>query len=264
MKSKALDAMPALWKLLILSAILLSASNANAFTSLSPAAGNQVRVNHLIWFQQPMSDPKNEPSREPIREATNDRMNDQTTHEMNKQTEVSLQQLGTHANVSQQSVPANSEGVKVASKTAHQLLTSYYAMNNLWQCQLFVDNVLIDSWQCQMEIDKVKSMKTVIVEFKANLDFSDIWSQIFVHFEADSNFSRYLSATLQQLSKMCSAFQMVATEHKPICNSNSSTFRFIVGFKQQHKLRLLATNSLLLHTSIKNPKHPFTSANIAE
>ncbi len=33
-------------------------------------------------------------------------------------------------------------------------------MNNLWQCQLFVDAVSIDLWQCQMEIDRVKSMKT--------------------------------------------------------------------------------------------------------
>jgi hypothetical protein len=31
-------------------------------TSLSPVAENQVRVNHLIRFQQPMSDPTNEPS----------------------------------------------------------------------------------------------------------------------------------------------------------------------------------------------------------
>jgi hypothetical protein len=108
-----------------------------------------------------MSDPTNEPSCKPIREPINDQMNDQTTHEMNEQIEVPLQQSGTHANVSQQLVPAaNSEGAKVASKTAHQLPTSSHSMNNLWQCQSFVDNVLIDWWQCQMEINKVKSMKT--------------------------------------------------------------------------------------------------------
>jgi len=160
MKSKALNAMTAHSKFLILLAIFLSASYAHAFTSLSPV-GNQVRVNHLIQFQQPMRDPTNEPSREPIREPTNDRINDQTTHEMNEQTEVPLQQSGTHANVSQQLVPAaNSEGAKVASKTAHQLPTSSHSTNNLWQYQSFVDNVSIDSWQCRMEIDKVKSMKT--------------------------------------------------------------------------------------------------------
>ena len=232
--------MPALSKFLILLAIFLSASYAHAFTSLSPV-GNQVRVNHLIQFQQPMRDPTNEPSREPIREPTNDRMNDQTIHEMNEQAEVPLQQSGTHANVSRQLVPAaNSEGAQVASKTAHQLPTSSHSMNNLWQCQSFVDNVSIDSWQCQMEINKVKSMKTVIVGFKADSDFSDIRSQIFLHFEADSTFSRSLSATLQQLNKMCSTFRMVACEHQCLkfdpfvscwdlhqCNGTCNAFRMI-------------------------------------
>jgi hypothetical protein len=88
-------------------------------------------------------------------------MNDQTTHEMNEQTEVPLQQSGTCANVSQQLVPAAaSEGATLATKTAHQLTTCSHSMNNLWQCQSFVDAVLIDSWQYQMEINKVKSMKT--------------------------------------------------------------------------------------------------------
>jgi hypothetical protein len=81
-------------------------------------------------------------------------MNDQTTHKMNEQTEVPLQQLGTHANGSQQLVPAvDSEEATFASKTAHQLPTSSHSMSNLWKCQLFIDNVSIDSWQCQMEIN---------------------------------------------------------------------------------------------------------------
>jgi hypothetical protein len=61
-------------------AIFLSGSYAHAFTSLSPVAGNQARVNHLIRFEELMSNPTNEPSREPICEPTNDQMiNDQTT-----------------------------------------------------------------------------------------------------------------------------------------------------------------------------------------
>jgi hypothetical protein len=70
MKKKRLKAMAALLKFLVLLASFHSGSYAHAFTSLSPVAGNQVRVNHLIRFQQPMSNPKNEPSREPIREPT--------------------------------------------------------------------------------------------------------------------------------------------------------------------------------------------------
>ena len=67
MNSKGLNAMPALSKFLVLLALVLSASHANAFTSLSWVAGNQVRINHLTRLQQPMSDPTNEPSREPKR-----------------------------------------------------------------------------------------------------------------------------------------------------------------------------------------------------
>ena len=66
MKRKRLNAMLALMKFLVLLAIFLSASNSNAFTSLSLVAENQVWANHLIRFQQSMSDPTNEPSREPI------------------------------------------------------------------------------------------------------------------------------------------------------------------------------------------------------
>jgi hypothetical protein len=95
------------------------------------------------------------------------------------------------------------------------------------------------------------SIFQLIVGFKADSDFSDIRSQIFVHFEADSNFSRYLSATLQQLNKMCSAFQMMAAEHKPIHKSNSSTFRFIVGFKQQHKLISASRHQQLIVVYVK-------------
>jgi hypothetical protein len=80
----------------------------------------------------------------------------------------------------------------------------------------------------------------LIVGFKADSDFSDIRSQIFLHFKADSTFSRSLSATLQQLNKMCSTFQMVACEHQcpkfdPFvscwdlhqCNGTCNAFRMI-------------------------------------
>jgi hypothetical protein len=43
-----MNAMPALVKFFVLLPIFLLASNANAFTSLSPVAGSQVQENHLI------------------------------------------------------------------------------------------------------------------------------------------------------------------------------------------------------------------------
>ena len=67
MNSNGLNAMPALSKFLVLLALILSASHANAFTSLSWVAGNQVQINHLTRLQQPMSDPTNEPIREPTK-----------------------------------------------------------------------------------------------------------------------------------------------------------------------------------------------------
>jgi hypothetical protein len=59
--------MTALSNFLVLLAIFLSVSYANAFTCLSPDAENQVWFSHLIQLQQPMSDPKNKPSCKPTK-----------------------------------------------------------------------------------------------------------------------------------------------------------------------------------------------------
>jgi hypothetical protein len=65
LKTKRVEAMPALSKFLVLLAIFLLARHANAFTCLSPIARNQVQGNHFIQFEEPMSNPTNEPIREP-------------------------------------------------------------------------------------------------------------------------------------------------------------------------------------------------------
>jgi hypothetical protein len=70
MIGKGLNAMPALSKFLVLLALVLSASHANVFASLSSVAGNQIQINHLTQLQQPISNPTNEPSRKPICEPT--------------------------------------------------------------------------------------------------------------------------------------------------------------------------------------------------
>jgi hypothetical protein len=70
--------MTALSKFLVLLAIFLWEGYANALTSLSLVAGNQVRVIHLIQLQQTISNQTNEPSCEPICKPTND----QTTNEV--------------------------------------------------------------------------------------------------------------------------------------------------------------------------------------
>jgi hypothetical protein len=70
MKRKGMNAMPALLKFLVLLALILLASHANAFTSLRLVAGSQVWINHLTQLQQQMSNPMSEPSHKPIREPT--------------------------------------------------------------------------------------------------------------------------------------------------------------------------------------------------
>ncbi len=70
MNSKGMNEMPALLKFLVLLALVLLASHANAFTSLSLVTENQVQINHLTQLQQPMSDPTNEPSCKPNCEPT--------------------------------------------------------------------------------------------------------------------------------------------------------------------------------------------------
>jgi hypothetical protein len=69
--------MAALLKFLVLLAIFLLASKANAFKSLGPVAGGQVREIHLIQLQQSMSNTTNEPSCKPIRKLTNDQTTNQ-------------------------------------------------------------------------------------------------------------------------------------------------------------------------------------------
>ena len=45
--------------LILLLAIFLLTSHTNSFFSLSPVAGDQVRVNNVIWFEESMSKQKN-------------------------------------------------------------------------------------------------------------------------------------------------------------------------------------------------------------
>jgi hypothetical protein len=68
--------MTALSKFLVLLALFLLASHANAFTSLSSAARTQVRINHVIQLDEPMSKPKKIPTRESMCKPTNDQIND--------------------------------------------------------------------------------------------------------------------------------------------------------------------------------------------
>jgi hypothetical protein len=102
-----MNAMPALSKFLVLWALVLSASHANAFTSLSSVAGKHVWINHLTQLQQAMSNSTNEPSREPISEPTK-RM-DLNAVLPNNLTQLNNAVLSNHSN--QQESLANQPGI---------------------------------------------------------------------------------------------------------------------------------------------------------
>jgi hypothetical protein len=55
---------------LVLIAIFLLASHANAFTSMSPVARNQIQEKNWFQFEEPMNDPTNEPSCKPTCQST--------------------------------------------------------------------------------------------------------------------------------------------------------------------------------------------------
>ena len=165
------NAMTAHSKFLILLAIFLIVSNANAFTSLSPVAGHQVQVNNSIRFQQPMSNPTNEPSREPIREPTNDRKNSepivsysQIKRDKSTPTFRLVVALVSNNNALSFYDKSSSKFQLVVASVANEcskgssMKTAQRAICS--KCKSFQDNVSIDSWQCRMEIDKVISMKT--------------------------------------------------------------------------------------------------------
>jgi len=159
MKSKALHAMPALSKFLILLAMFLSASYAHAFTSLSPFAVNQARVNHLIWCEESMSDPTNEPSCEPIREPTNDRKKSEPivsySHIKRDQSTPTFQlvvaSVSNNNALSFNDKSSSKYQLVVASvenecSKGSSMKSAQCAIGS--KCKSFQDNVSIDSWQC--------------------------------------------------------------------------------------------------------------------
>ena len=160
--------MPALPKFMVPLAIFVSASNANAFTSLSLFFGNQVWVNHLIRFLQPISDPTNEPSLEPIREPTNDRKKSEpivSYSHIKRDKSTPTFHLVVASVLNNKALSFNDKSSSkfqlVVASVANECSkgsskkTAQCTMNNLRQSRSFIDNVSIDSRQCPMKIDEV-------------------------------------------------------------------------------------------------------------
>jgi hypothetical protein len=97
----------------------------------------------------------------------------------------------------------------------HDSSNTKYLTNKLWQCQTFINNVLIDSWQCQMEIDDVKSH---LIKWQCQINIMDLKSE--------------------QVGN-CASTQLVGSCHDEqseragciASTQQDSTFQLIVGFK---------------------------------
>ena len=236
---------------LILLAILLSASYAHAFISLSPVAGNQVWVNHLIRFQQPMSDKMNEPSREPICEPSNDRKKSEpivSYSHIKKDKSTPIFQLVVASVSNNNALSFNDKSsfefqLIVASFTNEcskdsSKKTARCAMNNLRQSQLFIDNILIDLWQHPREIDEVNFQQ---VGNSASTQPTELAGSRY-----DKKSEQVGNSASTQLMGVCynkKSTQLVSSYHDKTSegaecitsNLHDSTFQLIVGFKQHYQ-----------------------------
>ena len=203
--------MPALLKFLVLLASFHSGSYAHAFTSLSPVAGNQVRVNHLIRFQQPMSNPTNEPSREPIREPT--------------------KRLRQDA-----SLPVNlsSKGGLCHDKNSERVMFSNQGQDNEIQSDSTdSSNTQPSNWQGPKQRSLVISARVPFATFRSNLSSGLVYCWVHSHtgFESVTS-SKKVSCTVfallscepVTLSKKvsCSVFALLACE--PVTSSTKVSY----------------------------------------
>jgi hypothetical protein len=188
MKRKRMNAMPALLKFLVLLALVLSASHANTFTSLSLVAGDQVRVNHLTRLQQSMSDSMNEPSREPIHKPT--------------------KRLGQDALLP---VNLSSKGGLCHNKNSEQVMFSNQGQDNEIQSDSTdSSNTQPSNWQGTKQRSLVISARVPFATFSSNLTSSGLvycWVHSHTGFESVTSSKKVL----------CSVFALLACE--PVTSS---------------------------------------------
>jgi len=124
-----------------------------------------------------------------------------------------------HDNKSEQVTCSEQEQDAEHPSKIHDPSNTKSSMNNLRQCQTFVNNLLIDSWQCRMEIDDVKSQS---MKLQCRINIMDLKSE------------RVGNCASTQLVDSCHDEKSeragcIASTQK------DSTFQLIVGFKQYHQ-----------------------------
>ncbi len=234
--------MTALSKYLVLLALFLSASHANA---LSLVAGNQVRVIHLIWLHQPMSNPKNEPSCKPI-------------HELIKRMDLNAELLN---NLSRKKTRvAYSEPKQDAELPSNITDLTNTHSRGLCHGKNIRAGIFSGAANCcnqqfpnalPVAFDpSASSILPAALDPSANpllsatLDLrsarpSNFSAGLGLRSASTTNLSAALdlhSASFFNSNKTCSAFQPVANEHRGLIKSKMPfTFQLIVGSKQAHQ-----------------------------
>ncbi len=107
--------MPALLKFLVLIAIFLLASYANAFSSPTPVAGNQVQENQWFQFVEPVSKPMNEPTVKPTKQTELPNIFTSDTSEMSNPT-INQDREGEEHSETVSNVESSHNTIRVSSK----------------------------------------------------------------------------------------------------------------------------------------------------
>ncbi len=107
-------------------------------------------------------------------------------------------------------------GAKHPSKI-HDPSNTKSLTNNLWQCQTFVNNVLIDSWQCQMEINDVKSQS---IKWQCRINIVDLKLLLSCSIDHSWQCRSDFNIPLSIVDQSSSIFQLVVAS----LNNNTSSF----------------------------------------
>jgi hypothetical protein len=254
--------MTALSKFLVLLALFLLASNANAFTSLSPVDGSQVQETHLIQLQQPMSCPTNEPSHKPIRKLTKqmdldtelpniisskqvkysssqkqdaelpskiiDTQNTQTCglcHNKKIRSGILAEQPIAATNSSQNMLPAGL-GLRLATPTLLAALDPSASFTLPAALDLFASSIT------PAALDPPANTLLSATHDLRSARPSNLSAGLGLRSASTANLSVDLDlASCFDSNKMCSAFQQVANEHTDLFNcKTASTLKLIFGF----------------------------------
>ncbi len=235
--------MPALLKFLVLLAIFLLESNANAFTSSSPVAGNQVQENQWFQFVEPMIKPTNKPTGEPTDSSKNQWQMPTTINlgssGLSHATTMMDQEAHLHlASPRSYTVSACkpfsticSFQYGLSSSIDHSLAVIVQASSTLKVSRYAFALLAFEPVTSAKQISLPKTALNATAEMQLSADISQNLGTELIF--------QLIDVSISNKDEMCSASQLVANEHKGLFNDETvSTFRLIVRFKQQYQSQM--------------------------